>query len=178
MHPLSRDAPVSPFGTWVRVVCVPKILPPLSEIFDQKQMKRAGPLWSHCHVSPRPCAAFSFCVEHSPRRSNAHPKCDSFFVRSHSCIRALARLTNCKQGPQGRSSGSPPIHHVVPLAVAVQKGGEGRLASCSERGVPGLSFACFHLEAHQTKTRAPEPPAGRFPKFLLPRAAGRTQKLK
>ena len=29
-----------------------------------------------------------------------------------------------------------------------------------------------------SKTRAPEPPAGRFPKFLLPRAAGRTQKLK
>ena len=28
------------------------------------------------------------------------------------------------------------------------------------------------------KTRAPEPPAGRFPKFLLPRAAGRPQKLK
>ena len=29
-----------------------------------------------------------------------------------------------------------------------------------------------------SKTCAPEPPAGRFPKFLLPRAAGRTQKLK
>ena len=29
-----------------------------------------------------------------------------------------------------------------------------------------------------SKTRAPEPPAGRFPKFLLPRAAGGPQKLK
>ena len=37
---------------------------------------------------------------------------------------------------------------------------------------------CFHLEAPKTKTRAPEPPAGRFPKFLLPRAAGRPRELK
>ena len=26
-------------------------------------------------------------------------------------------------------------------------GGEGRSASCSEKGVQGLAFACFHLEA-------------------------------
>ena len=45
-------------------------------------------------------------------------------------------------------------------------------------GVQGLSLVRFHLEAGQTKTCAPEPPAGRFPKFLLPRAAGRPQKLK
>ena len=45
-------------------------------------------------------------------------------------------------------------------------------------GVHGLAFDCSHLEAHQTKTCAPEPPAGRFPKFLLPRAAGRPRELK
>ena len=45
-------------------------------------------------------------------------------------------------------------------------------------GVQGLSLVRFHLEAGQTKTSTPEPPAGSFPKFLLPRAAGRTQKLK
>ena len=42
-------------------------------------------------------------------------------------------------------------------------------------GVQGLAVVRFHLEARQTKICAPEPPAGRFPKFLLPRAAGRTQ---
>ena len=45
-------------------------------------------------------------------------------------------------------------------------------------GVQGLSLVRFHLEAGQTKTCAPEPPAGRFPKFLFPRAVGCPQKLK
>ena len=45
-------------------------------------------------------------------------------------------------------------------------------------GVQGRSLVRFHLEAGQTKMCAPEPPAGRFPKFLLPRAAGRPRELK
>ena len=45
-------------------------------------------------------------------------------------------------------------------------------------GVQGLALDCFHLEARQTKTCAPEPPAGRFPKFLVPQAAGSPQELK
>ena len=36
----------------------------------------------------------------------------------------------------------------------------------------------FPLGGRLTKTSAPEPHAGRFPKFLLPRAAGRPQKFK
>ena len=70
------------------------------------------------------------------------------------------------------------IHCVVPLAVAVRKGVKADRPAAQERESTVWPLISFHLEAGQTKTRAPEPPAGRFPKFLLPRAAGRTQKLK
>ena len=58
-------------------------------------------------------------------------------------------------------------------------GVEGRLARWTEMGVLAKCFDFASTWKHQKrKTRAAEPPAGRFPKFLLPRAAGRTQKLK
>ena len=46
---------------------------------------------------------------------------------------------------------------------------------------PNFDFR-LHVEVPRggqlLKTSAPEPPAGRFPKFLLPRAAGRPQEFK
>ena len=66
----------------------------------------------------------------------------------------------------------------MPLAVAGRQGVKADRPAAQERESTVWPLICFHLEAGQTKTRAPEPPAGRFPKFLLPRAAGRPQKLK
>ena len=55
------------------------------------------------------------------------------------------------------------------------------LVIVSSQTPPNSDFR-LHVEVPRggqlLKTRAPEPPAGRFPKFLLPRAAGRPQKLK
>ena len=45
-------------------------------------------------------------------------------------------------------------------------------------GVQSMSLVFSHLEARQTKLCAPEPPMGRFPKFLLPQASGRPRELK
>ena len=74
---------------------------------------------------------------------------------------------------------SPPCtHSVVPLAVAGRQGVKADRPAAQERESTVWPLICFHLEAGQTKTRAPEPPAGRFPKFLLPRVAGRPRKLK
>jgi len=81
--------------------------------------------------------------------------CDVFFVRSPPCT-----------------------HQAVPLAVAGRRGVKADWPAKQKWESQVWPWICFHLEARQTKTRAPEPPAGRFPKFLLPRAAGRTQKLK
>ena len=43
--------------------------------------------------------------------------------------------------------------------------------------ISGSTWKC-HVEGQLTKTRVSEPPAGRFPKFLLPWAAGRPQDVK
>ena len=55
------------------------------------------------------------------------------------------------------------------------------LVVVSSQTPPNSDFR-LHVEVPRggqlLKTCAPEPPAGRFPKFLLPRAAGRPQKLK
>ena len=66
----------------------------------------------------------------------------------------------------------------MPLAVAVRRGLKADSPAEPKWESQVWPLICFHLEAPKTKTRAPEPPAGRFPKFLLPRAAGSTQKLK
>ena len=42
------------------------------------------------------------------------------------------------------------------------EGDEGRLISCSEQAVKGLSFVCFHLEAGWQKRAFPSPPWGVF----------------
>ena len=42
------------------------------------------------------------------------------------------------------------------------EGDEGRLTSCSEQAVKGLSFVCFHLEAGWQKRAFPSPPWGVF----------------
>ena len=65
----------------------------------------------------------------------------------------------------------------TPFVASVTHSATRQLDNTRCMMISGSTWKC-HVEGQLTKTRVSEPPAGRFPKFLLPRAAGRPQKLK